>query len=327
MENLRCDFERYLNETLDITVKTQPWEGEGNLPFFLRNMYAFFQVSVLNTRCLVMAPRKEAEQTPSTVRKHKLQVQKKWGYAVLYVSRKISAYNRKRLIEHKVPFVVPGNQMYLPPLGIDLREHFKPPRSTRPKWSPSTQAAFLYAFIHALHQRLTPKEMAERLGYSPMSMTRAFDELEAAAVGRIAMEGKQRVLRFDKDRRELWGKARAFLQSPVKKKVWVKLAANLRPGVEAGLTALARYSSLAGPANPVFALGGAKWRGLRNLNDVMELPVVEPDACQLEIWSYAPGLFAEDGLADRFSLFLSLQGTDDERVESALEEMMEHIRW
>ena len=125
-----------------------------------------------------------------------------------------------------------------------------------------------------------------------------------------------------------FGEKRAhFSRALSKKKVWVKLAANLRPGVEAGLTALARYSFLAGPAYPIFALGGAEWRDLRNLNDVMELPVVEPDACQLEIWSYAPGLFAEDGLADRFSLFLSLQGTDDERVESALEEMMEHIRW
>lgn len=327
MENIRCDFERYLEEALDITVNTQPWEGEGSLPFFLRNMYAFFQVSVLDTRCLVMASRKEEEQTPSTVRKHMLQVQKKWGYAVLYVSRKISAYNRKRLIGHKVPFVVPGNQMYLPPLGIDLREHFKPPRNTRPKWSPSTQAAFLYALVHALHQRLTPKEMAERLGYSPMSMTRAFDEFEAAEVGRIAMEGKQRVLRFDKDRRELWEKALGFLQSPVKKKVWARLAANQRPGVEAGLTALARHSSLAGPDNPVFALEGKEWQGFRNLHDVMELPVVEPDACQLEIWSYAPGPFAEGGVADRFSLFLSLQDTDDERVESALEEMMEQIQW
>lgn len=327
MENLRGDFERYLNEALDITVKTQPWEGGDGLPFFLRNMYTFFQVSLLDTRCVVMVSRKGAEQTPATVRNHMLQVQKKLGQEVLYASRKISAYNRKRLIEHKVPFVVPGNQMYLPPLGIDLREHFRPPWNTRPKWRPSTQAAFLYALVHAPKQGLTPKEMAARLGYAPMSMTRAFDELDAAEVGRVAMEGRRRVLRLDQDRRALWEKALEFLQSPVKKRVWVKLAANQRPGVEAGLTALARYSSLAGPANPVFALEGKEWQGLQNFHGVMELPVREPDACQLEIWSYAPGLLAENGVADRFSIYLSLQGTNDERVESALEEMMGQIQW
>jgi hypothetical protein len=47
----------------------------------------------------------------------------------------------------------------------------------------------------------------------------------------------------------------------------------------------------------------------------------------LEIWSYSPVLFAKNGVADRFSIYLSLQGTEDERVESALEEMMEQIRW
>jgi len=30
---------------------------------------------------------------------------------------------------------------------------------------------------------------------------------------------------------------------------------------------------------------------------------------------------------DRFSLYLSLQTNDDERVESALEKMMEQITW
>jgi DNA-binding MarR family transcriptional regulator len=84
--------------------------------------------------------------------------------------------------------------MYLPSLGIDLREHFKASRIARPKWSPSTQAAFLFALIHGHEQRLTPKDLADRLGYAPMSLTRSFDELDAAELGRVVMEGKQRVL-------------------------------------------------------------------------------------------------------------------------------------
>ena len=56
MENLKHDVGRYLKDTLDISVKAEPWDGEGRLPFYLRNLYAFFQVSILNTPCLVMAP-------------------------------------------------------------------------------------------------------------------------------------------------------------------------------------------------------------------------------------------------------------------------------
>lgn len=327
MENLKDNFGRYLKDALDISVAPEPWEGEGRSPFFLRNLYSFFKVSILSTPCLVMIPREDGQQTPATVRKHILQVQKIWAHAVIYTSRKITAYNRKRLIEHKVPFVVPGNQMYLPPLGIDLREYFKTLRSTRPKWSPSTQAVFLYALSRDREQGLTPKMVAERLGYAAMSMTRAFDELETAGLGRVAMEGRQRVLRLGQDKRALWEKALTFLRSPVKRRLWVKLVSDQGPGVAAGLTALSRYSALSGPANPIFAADVKEWKGFQNLIDVAELPVPEPDACQMEIWSYSPGLLAEDGIADRFSVYLSLKDTDDERVESALEEMMEQVQW
>ena len=37
--------------------------------------------------------------------------------------------------------------------------------------------------------------------------------------------------------------------------------------------------------------------------------------------------FKEDDVIDRFSLYLSLRGSTDERVEAALEEMMEKVEW
>ncbi|EFB40206.1 MULTISPECIES: hypothetical protein [Parachlamydia] len=47
---------------------------------------------------------------------------------------------------------------------------------------------------------------------------------------------------------------------------------------------------------------------------------------ELEVWNYDPELFAKDGIVDPFSLYLSLQESKDERVEGALEEMMEKIK-
>ena len=216
--------------------------------------------------------------------------------------------------------------MVLPDPGIDLRSHFKTIRNAGSKWRPATQAVFLYALMHDHAQGLTPKGLADQLGYAPMSMSRALDELETAGLGRVAMEGRQRVLRLERNRRALWEKAQGFLRDPVRKRVWVRLLSSAHPGVEAGLTALARYSALSAPANPVYALDRKEWKEL-SLNGCKERPIAEQDACQLEIWGYSPRLFSEDGVADRFSLYLSLKNTDDERVESALQEMIEVIRW
>jgi hypothetical protein len=325
MEQMDLSFARYLKETLDIIVQPKYWNGAEMLPFFLRNLYSFFEVSILDTPCLAMAAKDETEQTPATIHKHTLQVQKRWDREIIYVHPKITAYNRKRLIAHKLSFVVPGNQLYLPFLGIDLREHFKKIRMADSKWSPSTQAVVLYALLHDTEQPFTPKGLANQLGYAPMTMTRAFNELQGAGLVKIAMEGKERVLRFDQDKKELWEKALEFLRNPVKKRLWVKHSLNEPIGVKAGLTALAHYSALAEPANPVFAMVGKKWKEIKN--NVMELTIAEPDACELEIWSYSPRLFEKSGVVDRFYLYQSLQYKDDERVESALEGMMEKLEW
>jgi hypothetical protein len=63
---------------------------------------------------------------------------------VVYVTGTLASYERKRLIEHKVAFLVPGNQLYLPDLGIDLREYFRrPPAAADTALSPATQAMLI----------------------------------------------------------------------------------------------------------------------------------------------------------------------------------------
>lgn len=327
MKRMDIIFKRYLKETLDIYVQPKKWKEAENLPFFLRDLYAFFEVSVLGVSCLAMVAKEETEQTPATIRKHILQVQKKWNHEVIYVQPKVTTYNRKRLIEHKVPFVIPGNQMYLPFLGIDLREHFKKIHIKDSRLSPSTQVVVLYALFYENDFCFTPKELAKRLGYTAMTMTRALDELEKSGLGQITVEGRERFLRFGRNKKELWDNAIERLRSPVKKRLWLKHSPTQTLSIKAGLSALAYYSTLAEPVNPVFALEGKRWKWIKTDENIKILDIAEPNACELEIWSYSPVLFEKNGVADRFSLYLSMQKSDDERVEAALEEMMRQIEW
>lgn len=327
MDQLAISFKRYVKETLDIDTRPKQWQGTANLPMFLRNTYVFFGVRILGVPCLVMATKGKTEQTPATIQKHMLQVRKKWPDEVIYLQQKVTAYNRKRLIQHKIPFVVPLNQMYLPFLGIDLREHFRNIREPEASFSPSTQVVVLYGLSHHGQLRLTPKTLANELGYSMMTMTRALDELDGVGLGTIAMEGRERVLRFNQDKRQVWETALERLRNPVKKRIWVKTFSNKSFGVKAGLSALATYSNLAEPVNPVLALEGKHWKKIKTSDDVMILDIAEPDASELEIWSYSPNLFANKGVVDRFSLFLSTREDNDERVQSALESMMEQVEW
>ena len=245
----------------------------------------------------------------------------------MYVRPSLTAYNRKRLIEQKVAFIVPGNQMYLPMLGIDFREHFRRLHSEPTPLSPSAQVLMIHVLLHASEQVLTPKEVAARLGYSAMTMTRAFNQLEAADLVEVSTRGKSRRLHLLTGTKETWTRAQPFLRSPVKKRLCILHIAAASRGLRAGLSALADYTMLAPATRTTRALSREEWKSLKQRHEVIEVPGQDPDALEIEVWSYSPTQFADGGRIDPLSLYLSLRNSDDERIEASLEELMEKVKW
>jgi len=321
------ELEGYVHDALGVSVTPRPWSGADRLPHFLKERYKFAQAELLGLDALLVIDINPEEQSPATVRKHLEMLQTKQHANLIYVRARVTAYNRKRLVEQKVPFIVPGNQMYLPMLAIDLREHFRKIREESPTFSPSTQVVVLYALLRDGGQVLIPAELAPRLGYSAMTMTRAFDELETANLAEVTTSGRERCLRFSEDRREIWERAQSFLRSPVNKRLFIRRTEGGQPAIRSGLTALAHYSMLAPPTHTVYALSREDWKALRSLHKIIEVPAQDSDGSEIEVWWYPPAPFAEHGIVDRFSLYLSLRDDHDERTEAALEEMMENFKW
>lgn len=329
MRDLPRKFEKYLSENLGIALQLKPWEQEKELPSFLRDLYRLYECELLSSPLLVLAPRDEEETTPATIRKHINQLQKKWKHEVLYLSHTISTYNRKRLIEQKIAFVVPGNQMYLPSLGIDLREYIRNLRTTfkKKKFSPSTQVVLLAMLYDWPTDGVTPSQLAERLGYTSMTMTRAFDEIEAASLADVSMERRERVLRFEGNKKNVWEKALNQLRSPVGKRHIVQGITSYDSFFYAGESALARFSMLAAPPYPVVAVSNERWKSMILTSAITVLPMFEPGAIEIEVWTYPPEWFAGGGRVDPLSLYLSLVDTKDERVEMALDALVEKFPW
>jgi hypothetical protein len=102
-----------------------------------------------------MIPKENIEATPGLIKEHFQQIQKNWDGFIIYAQSTLSSYNRKPLLEHAIPFIIPGNQMYLPHLGIDLREHFRKLHKKDRTFSPATQAVIIYALVCQKDERLT----------------------------------------------------------------------------------------------------------------------------------------------------------------------------
>ena len=57
MSGKLSQLKRYLHETLGAEVSPTPWHKAKRLPFFLRDIYTFFEIQLLEASCLLMVDR------------------------------------------------------------------------------------------------------------------------------------------------------------------------------------------------------------------------------------------------------------------------------
>ncbi len=323
------EIKKYLNDTLGVQVQPTFWENTKALPFLLRDRYEFYTAYLLKAKCLFMVGKDREEPTPAVIKKHGIIAKEKWDGNVVYVPQVMSTFNRGRLIDQKVPFIVPGKQLYLPDLGLDLREHVEKIRlRTKAKTvSPATQVVILDALLHEPKEPRNANQLAGQFGYAAMTITRAMNELEDFGLGTVRIVGRERRLVFDLPGKQLWEKAKPHLQNPVFKTVYVQNIKPIKEVVRAGMSALADYTNIVEPENKTLAISRRGFRTLNKNHELVMLPIPDKGTVNLEIWRYGPERLARQGVVDRFSLFLSLKEDNDERVEMAKKKMMEKVSW
>ncbi|MBV8036370.1 hypothetical protein [Roseateles sp.] len=331
MSVLATAARHYLQEVLGIDASGgKPWARASELPYFLRDAFQFSELELLGQPVVLAIGRGQSKQSLSDVRTWLSKVKVLAGRPAVYVTDALASYDRRRLIEQKVPFLVPGNQLYLPDLGIDLREHFRQPApAAEAGLSPSAQAMLITALLHQPWQSdWQPSKVAVALGYTPMTLSRAVRELTAAGLATSYTVGRSRWLRMELPPKQLWERAKPAMRTPVRRTIWA--AANgivaSRLGRIAGLSALARYSMLAEPKWPVYAMTTAGWRAATDAG-LRELPEPEAGAQEWQLWNYSPALKPNADTVDPLSLMLSLEDKVDDRIQIALDELKGQLPW
>ena len=322
---------KYLNEVLGIpTPQEKPWAQVSGLPYFLQDAFQFVELELLGHPVVLAITPSNQKQSLGDIRTRLDKVREQGKQPVVFVTDALASYERKRLIEQKVPFIVPGNQLYLPDLGLDLREHFRQRApSTGAALSPSTQAILISALLNEPQATdWQPARLATDMGYTPMTLSRAVRELKAAGLATTHKVGRSQYLHRELPPREIWEMARPLLRSPVRRTVWA-VSNTLPAGRQwrlAGLSALARDSMLTEPQQSVYATTFAQWREALQAG-AREAPEPSDAAQALELWLYDPALVPGRTTVDPLSLTLSLQDSTDERVLQALDELKGQLPW
>lgn len=299
----------------------------GSLPSFLGHRYTLVGAEIFGRECILMIPIGEFDETPATVAKHREVLQRHLaGSTAILVADRLSNHNRHRLISQRVPFIVPGNQLFIPELAMDLREHFRSDRAEpADSLTPTAQLIVLAVLMDRVEMETTPSELAARFRYSAMSMGRAISELEVLELLETETSGRYRHVRFPLARAEIWARARPLLRTPVRKRRRVRRPKEDFEWPRAGETALAERTDLSHPRFETRAIAAADWRAVAKRYDLDRPAAWDEPVIELETWTYDPLLLGDADLVDPISLWLSLADTSDDRFAAAKDALLKEV--
>jgi hypothetical protein len=328
MKNLKERLLSYL-ETLSGTRPDLSSEKAAALPLFLRERYKVFSTRLFGRRYLLALEVEGWESgSPGEYAKQVESMRRTLGAPVVLVLRVLPSYARNRMVQMGTPFIVPGNQIFLPERVVDLREHFPQPRAKRRETlSPAAQCTVLYHLLRAPLNGISLKAISRQVEYSQMMLTKVKDELEAAGICKAVQSGRSLVLEFASQGLSLWELAKPRLTSPVKRTRWVRWKNPGPPALLAGMSALSRRTMITDDRLPTYALPLSAFQDLLEKGVCVGCRDAEHATASLQVWSYNPRLLGDETLVDPLSLYLSLRAAGDERIEQQLEQLIQEVKW
>ena len=312
------DNMEYLNKVLGVRV-TYEDVGFKHLPNFIATRYRLQLVSMNGQKIIFLYPKTELEQI-EVLKKHIARIQKNENLPVVLVLKELSFRQREYLIREKIPFVADGKQIYLPFMAVYLQERCSAEKIPRKEILPSAQMLLLH-FIYGGAQELSTSQAAKDLELTPTSISRASRQLEEMGLLHIRKVGVQRIMQSEESPKTLFQEAGDKLLNPIKRTVYIPKKYVGTDLLESGYSALAEYSMLNEPNVRCYAAERiSQWKDFTT-NSLQNSKV----QVAVEMWRYNPRKLSTRNTVDELSLALTLREDADERVEEAVEEMLNKL--
>ncbi len=306
----------FLKEIFNLKIKE--FECKYSFPNYINRRYKIHIVYLDEKKSFFIYPKVKIESM-NILKKHIEKIKQKEKIPTVVILEKITARERAKYIQAKIPFIVKDKQCFLPFLGTLLTERcdvdIEPPK----KITPATQALLFY-FIYKKAKDMYIQDAISNLEFSSMTISRAVKELEQIKLVKTYKDGVKKLISSELSCENLFEKAKPFLSSPIKRKQYISKENLTDNCILAGDSALSRYSMLNPPYIQCYATNDAKiWR--KNKDEIL---TDDKKQAELQIWKYKPCTFKKTEI-DVLSVAMSYLDVYEERVEKAVEEMLAEL--
>lgn len=236
------------------------------------------------------------------------------------------AYERQRLIDKDVYFVVSEKYVHLPMLLANERV-----RKTKQAkaLTPVAQYLLLYHLQIGSIEGMAARDIEDKIPYSYASITLGLTCLEDLGLcKKVAEASKRKVIHFDMKGMNLWEQAQPFFVNPVEERIYCDGLLSDDSFPECGINALAHYTRLNPDSERTIMMSVKQLRNFKS-SEALVRPNEFDGNIIIEAWKYPPvtaiGVKAE--WVDKLSLAISLREDEDPRVEGEIERLINEIEW
>lgn len=310
----------YLNKLLDnlATIRVVDNEVSSRLPNSIISSFDVYTLNILGKDLLLLIDTNEDTYSPGQIRKQQALVERITGMIPIFAFRYLASYNVQRLVAQKVNFIVPDKQMFIPSILMDLCLPKTESNNTKSQIPAMAQCIVLYHLQVASLNGKTTQDIVELFGVSYPNINRAIKWLNDKAF--IVLEGaKTKSIQFNNEGRKLWDEIEPMLVSPIERVVFTDEW--MDNTFTTGINALSEYTMLNPNKDKTFAIAKDNYLA------VQEKTHKQFGGIRIEVWKYNPSLLTRSNTVDKLSLYLSLRGNEDERVQIELDNMINGIIW
>lgn len=293
-----------------------------NADMFLR--FSFYTMEFNNqSLCVIQAKNGQQSLTPLKYKQITKQAEILVGMPVVVILDSLTYYERERLINQGVYFIISDKYAFLPSLIVNVQAKKKVKNPS--KLTPAAQYVLLYYLLsEESKEEYTIKDLEQIMPYNYLALARAVANLEDCKLCSTEIKDNTGIkhIRFGGYKRDLWAKAQNYLSSPVKKVLYCDTIPEGDFSIS-GVNALSQYSHLNSEQyetraiwDKLFNLTGTQFNEVEGLN-------------KIEIWKYPTTMpsFSNYNVVDKLSLYLSMKDEPDARIEKELEIMIEEMKW
>ena len=285
-----------------------------------RIAYDFYSTSYKDYEFVLAIPKKGKVESAKHLAIRQAELQKAFGKDVVFCFDNLLYYERERLAERGVYFLVPEKYFNLPFMmskAIEAPSNYRQGNSLLP---PAQRMLLWHLQASDLEGR-SINEAGKICGLGQAASSRAVINLESSGLLNLRKADGRKILEFKLKGRDLWQEALPLLSSPVKKTYYCDSFDGAAYPI-CGINALSAYSDLNPDSEKMYALTVDEFKNespkIRGLNEI------DGDVI-IEVWKYAPVVENGIGMVDKLSLYLSLQNDADPRVEKELSLIIERL--